>query len=122
MPQRKSTRVEMSRPIEIQGPRGISKGIVRDFSPGGCRIEQSDAKVHCGMRLTLRVSLPDRLQPVEIKPAVVTWTRNDSFGVEFLSPSKEIRDRVKMVYDLLLDAQTTSETERVISLPPVAWK
>lgn len=122
MPQRKSTRVEMSRPIEIQGPRGISKGIVRNFSPGGCRIEQSDAKVHCGMRLTLRVSLPDRLQPVEIKPAVVTWTGNDSFGIEFLCPSKEIRDRIQMVYDLLLDAQNTAEPERVISLPPIARK
>lgn len=122
MSKRKNTRVEMKRPIELQGPRGTSQGVVRDFSPGGCRIERPDAKVHCGMRLTLRISLPDRREPVEIKPAVVTWTSTDAFGVEFLALSAETRSRVKLVYDLLLDAQSTPETERVISLPGVSWK
>lgn len=112
----------MNRPGEVQGARGASQGVVRDFSPGGCRIQQADAKVHCGMRLTLRISLPDRREPIEIKPAVVTWTRKDAFGVEFLTLSQETRARVRMVYDLLLEAQTAAETERVISLPSVAWK
>ncbi len=122
MSKRKNRRVEMNRPIEMQGPRGISQGVVRDFSPGGCRIQQADAKVHCGMRLTLRIVLPDRREPIEIKPAVVTWTAKEAFGVEFLALTQEIRARVKMVYDLLLEAQTTAETERVISLPAVSWK
>lgn len=78
--------------------------------------------LHCGMRLTLRISLPDRIEPIEIKPAVVTWTSKDAFGVEFLALSAETRSRVKLVYDLLLDAQSTAETERVISLPGVSWK
>ena len=73
------------------------------------------------MRMTLRISLPDRREPIEIKPAVVTWTGKDSFGVEFLSLAQDVRARVKMVYDLLLEAQTSSETERVISLPSVSW-
>lgn len=122
MSKRKNTRVEMNRPIELQGPRGSSQGVVRDFSPGGCRIQQTDAKVHCGMRLTLRISLPDRIEPIEIKPAVVTWTGKDGFGVEFLALSAETRTRVKMVYDLLLEAQSTTEAERVIALPGVSWK
>ncbi len=122
MSKRKNTRVEMNRPIELQGPRGSSQGVVRDFSPGGCKIQQADAKVHCGMRLTLRISLPDRIEPIEIKPAVVTWTSKDGFGVEFLALSTETRTRVKVVYDLLLEAQSTAETERVISLPGVSWK
>ena len=122
MSKRKNTRVEMNRPIELHGPRGSSQGVVRDFSPGGCRIEQPEAKVHCGMRMTLRISLPDRREPIEIKPAVVTWTGKDSFGVEILSLAQGVRARVKMVYDLLLEAQTSSETERVISLPSVSWK
>lgn len=122
MAKRKSTRVEMNRPIEIQGARGSSQGVVRDFSPGGCRIQQADPKVNCGMRVTLRISLPDRIDPIEIKPAVVTWTSQDAFGVEFLSLSPETRSRVKLVYDLLLEAQSTAETERVISLPGVSWK
>jgi len=121
MAKRKSTRVEMNRPIEMQGARGASQGVVRDFSPGGCRIQQADAKVNCGMRLTLRISLPDRIDPIEIKPAVVTWVGKDAFGVEFLSLSTETRARVKAVYELLLEAQTSQESERVISLPSISW-
>lgn len=121
MAKRKSTRVEMNRPIEAQGPRGASQGIVRDFSPGGCRIQQADANVNCGMRVTLRISLPDRIDPIEIKPAVVTWVGKDAFGVEFLALSTETRARVKAVYELLLEAQTAHESERVISLPAVSW-
>ena len=122
MSKRKNARVEMNRPIDVQGPRGTSQGVVRDFSPGGCKIQQPAAKVHCGMRLTLRISLPDRIEPIEIKPAVVTWTSQDAFGVEFLSLSPETRSRVKLVYDLLLEAQSTTETERAISLPGASWK
>lgn len=121
MAKRKSTRVEMNRPIEVQGARGTSQGVVRDFSPGGCRIQQADAKVNCGMRLTLRISLPDRIDPIEIKPAVVTWVGKDAFGVEFLALTPETRARVKAVYALLLEAQTTQDAERVISLPGVSW-
>lgn len=121
MAKRKSTRVEMNRPIEMQGARGASQGVVRDFSPGGCRIQQADAKVNCGMRLTLRISLPDRIDPIEIKPAVVTWVGKDAFGVEFLSLSAETRARVKAVYDMLLEAQTSQDSERVISLPGISW-
>jgi hypothetical protein len=122
MAKRKNVRVEMNRPIDVLSPRGSSQGVVRDFSPGGCKIQQTGAKVHCGMRLTLRISLPDRLDPIEIKPAVVTWTSKEAFGVEFLALSAEVRSRVKLVYDLLLDAQSAAETERVISLPGVSWK
>ena len=122
MSKRKNRRVEMNRPIDVQGSRGTSQGVVRDFSPGGCKIQQTSAKVHCVMRLTLLISLPDRINPIEIKPAVVTWTSQDAFGVEFLALSAETRSRVKLVYDLLLDAQSTAESERVISLAGVSWQ
>lgn len=122
MAKRKNTRVEMNRTVELQGSRGRSQGIVRDFSPTGCCIHQVAATVHCGMRLTLRISLPDRIEPIEIKPAVVTWTQQNAFGVEFLTPSPETRLRMKQVHDQLLEAQTAEDTERVISLPAFAWK
>lgn len=120
MPKRRSSRVEMSRSVEFHGPYGGGEGTVQDFSPRGCRIHRADAKVHCGMRLTLRFSLPDRLEPTEIKQAVVTWTRNNDFGVEFWTQSRETLARVKQVYDSLLDAQTSDETSRIIPLPTVA--
>lgn len=122
MSTRKNARVGMNRAIAVQGHRGESQGVVKDFSPGGCKIQQTDAKVHCGMRLTLRISLPDRIEPIEIKPAVVTWMSKEAFGVEFLALSADARSRVKLVYDLLLDAQYAADSERVITLPGVSWK
>ncbi|WHZ16374.1 MAG: hypothetical protein OJF52_003223 [Nitrospira sp.] len=122
MPKRRASRVEMSRSVEFHGPYGTSQGTVQDFSPRGCRIHRVDAKVHCGMRLTLRFSLPDRLEPTEIKHAVVTWTRKNDFGVEFSNQSRETLARVKQVYELLLDAQTPEESSRVISLPTFALR
>lgn len=74
------------------------------------------------MRLMLRVSLPDRIEPIEIKQAVVTWTQQNAFGVEFLTALPEIRSRMKQVYDQLLEAQTAEDKDRVISLPAFAWK
>ena len=110
----------MNRPIELQGSRGTSRGVVLDFSPRGCRIQQADARVHCGMRLTLRISLPDRIEPVEIKLAMVTWARQDSFGVEFLTLSPEARSRVRLVHEQLLEAQATVDSDRIIFLPTFA--
>lgn len=122
MSKRREPRVEIDRRIDIQSSRGVSRGVVRDFSPGGCCIHQAHANIHCGMRLTLRISLPDRAEPIEIKPAVVVWLHNHAFGVEFVTMSQETRSRVKEVYDQLLDAQTAEDTEQVICLPVFAWK
>jgi hypothetical protein len=122
MSKRKDFRVQMNRQIALQGSRGASQGIVRDFSPAGCCIHQADANVHCGMRLTVRISLPDRIEPLEIKPAIVTWAHNNVFGVEFLFLSQDARWRLKQVYDQLLEAETAEDTERMISLPAFVWR
>lgn len=121
MPQRKATRVEMNRPIWLQGSRGAGEGTVKDFSLRGCRIHQADANVHCGMRLTLHLSLPDRMEPIEIKHAIVTWARKNEFGVEFSKPSQEIQARLKHVCDSLLDAQTPEQVA-TISIPALAFR
>jgi hypothetical protein len=120
MAKRKNIRVEMNRTVELHGSRGRSQGIVRDFSPSGCCIHQPAANVHCGMRLTLRISLPDRIEPLEIKPAVVTWTGQNAFGVEFLTLSPETRLRMKQVHNLLWEAQTAEDPERVLCLSAFA--
>ena len=72
------------------------------------------------MRVTLRISLPDRIEPIEIKPAVVTWTGQNAFGIEFLTPSPETRLRMKQVHDQLWEAQTAEDPERVLSLSAFA--
>ncbi len=120
MAKRRNIRVEMNRTVEIQGSRGRSQGIVRDFSPSGCCIHQVAANVHCGMRVMLRISLPDRIEPIEIKRAVVTWTGKNAFGIEFLTPSPETRLRMKQVHEQLWEAQTAEDPERVLSLSAFA--
>jgi hypothetical protein len=122
MSKRRNVRVEIDRPIELQSSGGPGRSIVCDFSLGGCCIHRTDARVHCGMQLTLRICLPDRIEPMEIKPVIVTWTHNSVFGVEFLRPSQEIRSRLKQVYDQLLEAQTEDNRDQIIPLPAFAWK
>lgn len=116
MPKRRTARVAITRPVEIQGPHGISHGTLCDFSPSGARVCRTEVKVHCGMRLTLRFSLPDRMEPIELKQAVVSWVGTHEFGIGFPKPSRELRARFETVYELLLDAQTADTNDRVISL------
>ncbi len=123
MSKRRDTRVEMNRPVELKGSIGTLRGIVRDFSPRGCCVHLEERNVvHCGLRVTLRISLPDRMEPVEVTPAIVTWTHEQAFGVEFFTTSQATRARLKEVYDQLLEAQTVEAPIRVISLPAFAMQ
>lgn len=58
----------------------LGKGTVWDMSSGGWRI-QGDHQVKIGMRLTLRMDLPDEQVPLEIEQAIVQWVRGQDFGV-----------------------------------------
>jgi hypothetical protein len=60
------------------------EGDVVDLSLRGCCVE-CKTSVHAGVTLTIRVHmLPDE-PPITIREAVVRWTREGRFGVEFLS-------------------------------------
>jgi hypothetical protein len=58
----------------------LGKGTVWDMSSGGWRI-QGDHQVKIGMRLTLRMDLPEEQVPLEIEQAVVQWISGQDFGV-----------------------------------------
>ena len=60
------------------------EGSVVDLSLRGCCVE-CKTSVHAGSTLTVRVHvLPDE-PPVTIGEAVVRWTREGRFGIEFVS-------------------------------------
>lgn len=60
------------------------EGNVVDLSLRGCCVE-SKTLVHSGGTLTIRVHmLPDE-PPITVMEAVVRWTREGRFGIEFLS-------------------------------------
>ena len=60
------------------------EGNVVDLSQRGCCVE-CKTSVHSGSTLTIRVHvLPDE-PPITILEAVVRWTREGRFGIEFVS-------------------------------------
>lgn len=59
----------------------LGKGIIRDISSGGWRM-QGDHQVKTGMKLTLRMELPDETSPLEIEEASVQWVTGKVFGVQ----------------------------------------
>jgi len=71
----------------------LGKGIVRDISAGGCRI-QGDHQVKLGMRLTLRMDHPEDTVPLEIEQAVVQWVRGRDFGVRITQVPYSVRRRL----------------------------
>jgi hypothetical protein len=60
------------------------EGNVADLSQRGCCVE-SKTSVHTGSTLTLRVHMLQDEPPITILEAVVRWTREGRFGLEFLS-------------------------------------
>ena len=59
----------------------LGKGIVRDVSSGGWRI-QGDHQVKIGMKLTLRMDLVEENTPLEIEEASVQWVSGKVFGIQ----------------------------------------
>ena len=60
------------------------EGDVVDLSLRGCCVE-SETSVQPGSTLTIRVHILQDDPPITILEAVVRWTREGRFGIEFLS-------------------------------------
>jgi hypothetical protein len=63
-------------------------GNVVDLSQRGCCV-QCKTPVHPGSTLTVRVHVLPEEPPITIQEAVVRWTREGRFGIEFLSLAPE---------------------------------
>lgn len=63
-------------------------GNVVDLSQRGCCV-QCKTPVHPGSTLTVRVHVLPEEPPITIQEAVVRWTRESRFGIEFLSLAPE---------------------------------
>lgn len=116
MPTRRYQRVPMQRPVNLRSPGRSQSGVTVDFSPAGCAIQQDTRSLHCGMRLTLQLALPDRQDHLEIEHAIVAWIKNQECGIRFITLSPEGQARIKTVYELLLNAQTTEEQDEPLPL------
>jgi len=63
-------------------------GSIIDLSLRGCRVDSSTV-VRPGTSLELRVQTSDEEPPLQIQEAVVRWSREEEFGLEFVTLAPE---------------------------------
>lgn len=71
----------------------LGKGTVMNLCRNGFRV-LGDHQVVPGMELTVRLTLPDKDEPVEIQRVVVRWVRGLLFGAKVVTMSPDGEDRV----------------------------
>lgn len=71
----------------------LGKGTVMNLCRNGFRV-LGDHQVVPGMELAVRVTLPDKDEPVEIQRVVVRWVRGLLFGAKVVTMSPEGENRV----------------------------
>ena len=71
----------------------LGKGTVMNLCRNGLRI-LGDHQVVPGMELVVRLTLPDKDEPVEIQRVVVRWMRGLLFGAKVVTMSPEGEERM----------------------------
>ncbi|MDH4154823.1 MAG: PilZ domain-containing protein [Nitrospira sp.] len=79
--------------IYYMGGDFLGKGTVVNLCRNGLRV-LGDYQVVPGMALTVRLSLPDKDEPVEIQRVMVRWVRGLLFGAKVVTMSPDGEDRV----------------------------
>jgi hypothetical protein len=75
------------------GGEFLGKGTVVNMSRNGMRV-LGDHQVVPGIELVLRLSLPDKDEPVEIQRVVVRWVRGLLFGAKIVTLAPDGEERV----------------------------
>lgn len=85
----------------------LGKGTMLNLSRTGFRV-LGDHLVVPGMELVVRLTLPDRDEPVEIQRVVVRWVRGLLFGVKVVTLSPDGEERVGTFLSSRLRAYSSS--------------
>ncbi len=91
-------------PISFRGIQINGSGEADNISAGGCKVE-SDTTVDTGTFLEVRIQILDEGFPVEIDLAVVRWSRNEAFGLEFINMRPEEQERLQRYVKALAAGQ-----------------
>lgn len=97
---REFQRFSVKVPAQYLGKECVGQGTVTDFSLNGWRLTGT-YPVRQGMRLSLRVQLPEDPSPLQIPQAVVQWSRGNEFGIELVNPHPETQQRLRTWASLL---------------------
>lgn len=85
----------------------LGKGTVMNLCRNGFRV-LGDHQVVPGMELVVRITLPDKDEPVEIQRVVVRWVRGLLFGAKVVTMSPDGDDRIGAFLSSRLRAYCTS--------------
>lgn len=80
---RSHSRIPVSCFLYYLGEGVVGTGKVCDLSVKGWRIE-GDKPVTVGLKLTLRVFLPDEPKAIDVEGVIVQWVQGNTFGLETL--------------------------------------
>jgi hypothetical protein len=104
---RSHARIPVSCFLYYLGEGVIGTGKVCDLSVKGWRIE-GDKPVTVGMKLTLRVFLPDEPKAIDVEGATVQWVRGTAFGLETLKIAAPASIRIKRFVETMLNQPGSS--------------
>ncbi|MBX3236864.1 MAG: PilZ domain-containing protein [Nitrospiraceae bacterium] len=104
---RSHSRVPVSCFLYYLGDGLVGTGKVCDLSVKGWRIE-GDKPVTIGMKLTLRVFLPDQPKAIDIDGAMVQWVKDRVFGLEIVRMSASAETRIHKFVESMLNPPGSS--------------
>ena len=90
---RSHSRVPVSCFLYYLGEGLVGTGKVCDLSVKGWRID-GDKPVTVGMKLTLRVFLPDQPKAIDIEGVTVQWVNDRQFGLEVVNMNANAEARI----------------------------
>jgi hypothetical protein len=91
---RKHTRYAVQLPVSFSGDQVSDGGTIVNLSAEGCAI-MSDTVVGDAVYVQLKMELLEREEPVHIELAVVRWSSDKRFGVEFIKIRSQEGERLK---------------------------
>ena len=78
---RQAPRVPVHGRISFTGTDISGEGTLINISSWGW-MAKSDSPIPPGIQLTIRISLPDQLEPLEVPEACVQWSNGHTFGMK----------------------------------------
>lgn len=104
---RSHSRVPVSCFLYYLGEGLVGTGRVCDLSVKGWRID-GDKPVTVGMKLTLRVFLPDQPKAIDIEGVLVQWVHDRQFGLEIVNMNASAEARIHEFVESTLKASDSS--------------
>jgi hypothetical protein len=100
---RSHSRVPVSCFLYYLGEGLVGTGKVCDLSVKGWRID-GDKPVAVGMKLTLRVFLPDQPKAIDVEGVTVKWVKDRVFGLETVRMTAAAEARIHRFVDSVLNS------------------